>query len=170
MPAQRVRLQVPAAVLEPALLPRSGMPAAAQPLAGGKAAGQTSPVRRGQSPACRGGKSAPPAGQVRVPGRSNTRSCAGAWSRGKTFFSAPLCDRPGCYEPPVISLRNPARYCCPACRQAVRNVLDRERKWRSRDTLDGRNKRAYEYQAARRRRSARQRTNSAEAPSRSPPQ
>ena len=61
------------------------------------------------------------------------------------FFSLPLCDRPGCHEPPVISLRNPARYCCAACRQAVRNVQDRERKWRSRGTLDGRKKRDIEY-------------------------
>ena len=51
----------------------------------------------------------------------------------------------------MSSTRNPARYCCPACRQAVRNVQDRERKWRSRGTLDGRKKRAIEYQAARQR-------------------
>ena len=47
----------------------------------------------------------------------------------QNLFFPPLCDRPGCYEPPVTSPRNPARYCCAACRQAVRNVLDRERKW-----------------------------------------
>jgi hypothetical protein len=70
----------------------------------------------------------------------------------KDFFSPPLCDRPGCHEPPAVSVRNPARYCCVACRQAVRNVQDRERKWRVRGTSDGRLKRAYEYQAARRRR------------------
>jgi hypothetical protein len=70
----------------------------------------------------------------------------------ENFFSAPLCDRPGCYEPTVTSIRNPARYCCPACRQAVGNVHDRERKWRLRFTNDGRTKRAYEYRAARKRR------------------
>ena len=70
------------------------------------------------------------------------RGYAGAWSRSRNFFSPPLCDRPGCHEPPVTSLRNPARYCCPACRQAVRNVQDRERKWLARGTLDGRKKRA----------------------------
>lgn len=86
------------------------------------------------------------------------------------IFPPPLCDRPGCHEPPVTSVRNPAHYCCPACRQAVRNVLDRERKWRSRGTLDGRKKRAYEYQAARRHRSPRQRNASAETPSRPPPE
>lgn len=68
------------------------------------------------------------------------------------FFAPPLCDRPGCHEPPAASVRNPARYCCAACRQAVRNVQDRERKWRLRGTLHGRWKRAFEYQAARRRR------------------
>jgi hypothetical protein len=170
MPAQRVQSQVPPAALEPALLPRFGMQAAGRPLAGGAAAGQASSGRRGQSPACPGRKCAPPASQVRVPGRSKARSCAGAWSRGKTFFPPFLCDRPGCHEPPVISLRNPARYCCPACRQAVRNVMDRERKWRSRGTLDGRNKRTCEHQAANRRRSPRQHTTSADAPSRSPPE
>ena len=66
----------------------------------------------------------------------------------QTFLSLPLCDRPGCHEHPVKSRRNRARYCCPACRQAVRSVLDRERKWRSRNTSDGRKRRAVEYQAA----------------------
>jgi hypothetical protein len=70
----------------------------------------------------------------------------------QTFLALPLCDRPGCHEHPVNSLRNRARYCCPACRQAVRNVLDRERKWFSRNTSDGRKRRAIEYEAARRRR------------------
>ena len=60
-----------------------------------------------------------------------------------------LCDRPGCYEPPVISLRNPARFCCAACRQAVRNVLDRERKWLLRGSLDDQETRAIEFGAAR---------------------
>lgn len=73
----------------------------------------------------------------------------------RTFFPGPLCDRPGCYQHPASSIRNPARYCCATCRQAVRNTLDRERKWRSRGTLDGRKKRAIEYQAAQRRRAFR---------------
>ena len=129
--------------LEPALLPGSGMPAAGPSLAGGAAAGQTSPGRRRQSPARPGRTRAPPAGQVHVPDCSESRGYAAAWSRSTNFFSPPLCDRPGCHEPPVRSARNPARYCCPACRQAVRNVQDRERKWLSRGTLDGRKKRAY---------------------------
>jgi hypothetical protein len=85
-------------------------------------------------------------------------------------FSLPLCDRPGCHDPPVTSPRNPARYCCAACRQAVRNVQDRERKWRSRGTLYGRKKRAIEYQAARRLRSLPQQTTDDELSPRAPPQ
>ncbi len=69
LPAQRLRAQVPAAALEPAILPGSGMPAAGPPLAGGAAASQTSPGRPRQSPARPGRKSAPPASQVRAPGR-----------------------------------------------------------------------------------------------------
>ena len=98
------------------------------------------------------------------------RSYAGAWSRSRRFFSPPLCDRPGCHEHPVSSPRNPARYCGPACRQAVRNVQDRERKWLSRGTSDGRKKRAIEYQAARRRRIVRSGHLTNSAPSRPPPQ
>lgn len=87
----------------------------------------------------------------------------------KNFFP-PLCNRPGCHDHPVSSPRNPARYCGPACRQAVRNVLDRERKWLCRGTLDGRKKRAIEYQAARRRRLGRQGHIAHPRPSRSPPE
>ena len=87
----------------------------------------------------------------------------------QNFFSTPLCARPGCHEPPLNSIRNPARYCCIACRQAVRNVLDRERKWRSRGRLNGRRKRAHEYRAAREQRSRGQRDASGAAPSGLPP-
>jgi hypothetical protein len=86
------------------------------------------------------------------------------------FFSRSLCDRPGCHEPRVISPRNPARFCCAACRQAVRNVLDRERKWRSRGTLDGRTKRSIEYHAARELRPQRQCSAAADLPPRAPRQ
>jgi hypothetical protein len=68
-------------------------------------------------------------------------------TRQKVFFG-PVCDRPGCHEPPRPSLRNPAHYCGATCRQAVSQVVDRERKWLSRGTLDGRKKRAFEYAAA----------------------
>jgi hypothetical protein len=84
----------------------------------------------------------------------------------QTFFSLRLCNRPGCHEHRVNSPRNLARYCCPTCRQAVRNVLDRERKWHSRGTLDGQKKRGIEYQAAQGRRAFRQGRVSVPLPSR----
>ena len=87
----------------------------------------------------------------------------------QTFLALPLCDRPGCHEHPASSPRNLARYCCPVCRQAVRNVLDRERKWFSRSTPDGRKRRAIEYQAARRRRVLLQGRIPNPPPSRPPP-
>jgi len=46
----------------------------------------------------------------------------------KIFSPTPMCDRPGCHEPVEKSGRNQARYCCEACREAVRRVVDRERK------------------------------------------
>jgi hypothetical protein len=71
-----------------------------------------------------------------------------AWSRSKKN-SCPFCDRPGCYEGLRPSCRCPARYCGDPCRQAVRQVCDRERKWFSRKTAAGRFKRRLEYQARR---------------------
>jgi hypothetical protein len=170
LPAQRVRAAVSAAVLEPAVLPRFGVPTGSPPLAGGAAAGQAPPGRRGESPARPGRAGAPRAGQIGVSNCGGAGRYAGAWSRSKRFFSPPLCGRPGCHEPPLKSLRNPARYCCRACRHAVANVLDRERKWRARGTLDGRTKRAYEYHASRLRQSGRRCATSATASSRAPPE
>jgi hypothetical protein len=59
----------------------------------------------------------------------------GAWSRSKTI-PAEFCDRPGCYEPLSGDSRAPTRYCGADCRQAVRRVLDRERKWLTRNGYD----------------------------------
>ncbi len=73
----------------------------------------------------------------------------GAWSRSKTF-SVPFCDRPGCYEAVRASCRCEARYCSDACRQAVRRVRDRERKWLARNRQAGRFQHRIEYQARRR--------------------
>ena len=64
-------------------------------------------------------------------------SCGSAWSRSKNFCPCSWCDRPGCHETPPKLGRNQASYCCPACRQAVRRVLDRERKWQFRGTFRG---------------------------------
>ncbi len=54
-----------------------------------------------------------------------------AWSRSKRN-PGDFCDRPGCFEPLRRSNRAPARYCGDVCRQAVRRVRDRERKWKKR--------------------------------------
>ncbi|MFN0052590.1 MAG: hypothetical protein ACKV0T_10380 [Planctomycetales bacterium] len=50
------------------------------------------------------------------------------------------------------SLRNKACYCSAECRQAVHLVLDRERKWKSRQRFATRAKRKLEYEAARHKR------------------
>ena len=84
----------------------------------------------------------------------DTKVAAARGHAARIFLATPLCDRPGCYQPPLKLGRNQARYCCPACRQAVRRVLDRERKWRWRSTFQGRRARLREYAAARARRSA----------------
>ncbi|HMB08221.1 MAG TPA: hypothetical protein VKP69_31385, partial [Isosphaeraceae bacterium] len=43
------------------------------------------------------------------------------------------CDRPGCEEPFAPSKRSPCqRFCSPSCRQALRRVIERERRWRQR--------------------------------------
>jgi len=67
----------------------------------------------------------------------------------KEILAGPICDRPGCFEPPRASIRAPAHYCGDECRQAMRRVRDRERKWKSRKTKAGRLKRRLEYQEAR---------------------
>jgi hypothetical protein len=72
----------------------------------------------------------------------------------KIFSPGPVCDRPGCHEPAPKVGRSQASYCCPACREAVRRVRDRERKWEWRGTFQGRQARSQEYKAARTRRSA----------------
>jgi len=86
----------------------------------------------------------------------------------KIILPTRVCDRPGCYEPPSKPVDQPACFCSPACRQAVRRVQDRERKWRSRGTFQGRRARAQEYAAARARRSG-QRHGSARATPPAPP-
>jgi hypothetical protein len=63
------------------------MPAGGPPLAGGAAPSPTPPACRRQSPACPGRKSAPSARQVRSSGRCGPGTYAGAWSRGRKFFS-----------------------------------------------------------------------------------
>lgn len=85
----------------------------------------------------------------------DTTSESSAWSRSKDIPEI-FCDRPGCFEPPRPSCRAPARYCGDRCRQAVRRVLDRERKWLKRSTYAGRLKRRLGYRQAWSRTGARQ--------------
>ena len=48
-------------------------------------------------------------------------------------FSARPCQRPGCYELFVAEPHEPPqRFCCSACRRALRRVLEREARWRRR--------------------------------------
>jgi hypothetical protein len=98
-------------------------------------------VRRQRSPAC----SRPPADEAIS---SAPASPDGAWSRSETPLPATLCSRPGCYEPPRHSCRSPSSYCGDACREAMRRVRDRERKYLARKTKAGRLKRRLEYSAA----------------------
>ena len=42
-----------------------------------------------------------------------------------------FCDRPGCYEPKVISQGNTSKYCGPACRNAVHRARERIRRYRA---------------------------------------
>ena len=63
LPAQRMRTQIPAAALEPALLPGPGMPAASPPLASGPPPDSTSPRCPLQSAARPGREESPSARQ-----------------------------------------------------------------------------------------------------------
>jgi hypothetical protein len=87
----------------------------------------------------------------------------------KILLPTPVCDRPGCYEPPHQPVHQRACFCSRACRQAVRRVLDRERKWRLRGTFQGRRARAREYAAARAWRSGQQHDTASATPARTPP-
>jgi hypothetical protein len=62
-----------------------------------------------------------------------------AWSRSAKIPEK-FCDRPGCFREVRASHRAPARYCSDECRQAVRRVSDRERKFQDRrkKSADGR--------------------------------
>ena len=65
--------------------------------------------------------------------------------RGHGAKGGITCDRPGCYHPVRPSINGQSRYCGVSCRQALRGVLDRERKWLLRKTRAGRFKRCLEF-------------------------
>ena len=109
---QKVRSQVPRETLEPALLSGPGMPAGSPPLAGGS---RRQAERRQDDTASK--PSMPrPRKERRQQAKSvpkdveNPELTPARGHAAKSFFPLPLCDRPGCYEPPVTSARNPARY------------------------------------------------------------
>ena len=83
-----------------------------------------------------------------IPRDEDPSSDGGAWSRSKRIPS-PFCNRPRCYQAVRDCTRRQARYCSDECRQAMKRVHDRERKWKVRNTEAGRYKRSLEYQAAR---------------------
>lgn len=97
------------------------------------------------------------------------KAAAARGHAAEILFPTSLCDRPGCHEPPLKAGRQQARYCCPACRQAVCRVRDRERKWRLRGTFQGRRARLQEYQAARAKRRTEQHDTARAPPPRPPP-
>jgi len=49
----------------------------------------------------------------------------------------PFCDRPGCYAPPAKWNPNTRCFCTAACRDALRRVEERERKWLLRGAMAG---------------------------------
>lgn len=83
------------------------------------------------------------------PGQARATTKRGAaWSRRRKKSEPPLCDRPGCWETPQDVGGQRAHYCGPECRQAMRRVLDRERKARRRKVFEGRFKRQIQYHGA----------------------
>ena len=81
---------------------------------------------RKEAAAAEGATKHPSKETVQEPCSKSTRG--GAWSRSNQI-PEDFCDRPGCYEPLPADSRAPARYCGGDCRQAMRCVRDRERKW-----------------------------------------
>ena len=130
-----------AAVLEPTLLPGSRAPGPRGPPLAGTAHAQANRRQDAQGkaqhaqaetyapPGCE--KSVPPAGQ-------NPEDTPPRGHAAQPFFFFPVCDRPGCYESPVTSVRNPARYWWPPDLPSGGSQRPgRLRKWLSRGTLDG---------------------------------
>jgi hypothetical protein len=61
-------------------------------------------------------------------------------ARDCEFF---CCQRPGCEEWVALSSRSPCqKFCSLSCRQALRRVIERERRWRQRARLARRRQRA----------------------------
>jgi hypothetical protein len=62
------------------------------------------------------------------PCEGTPQGCEGQRAAEESRFFC--CDRPGCKEHVVRSKRSPCqRFCSPSCRQALRRVIERERRW-----------------------------------------
>ena len=84
-------------------------------------------AERQRAEAARTGRQSTPGPQC----ASDVQPCEGQRPATESGFFC--CDRPGCEEhfsrPHLISTR---RFCSPSCRQALRRVIERERRWRRR--------------------------------------
>ncbi len=59
------------------------------------------------------------------------QTCAG--QRAASEVELFCCERPGCEVHFTLTSRSPCqRFCSPSCRQALRRVIERERRWRQR--------------------------------------
>jgi hypothetical protein len=66
-----------------------------------------------------------------VPCECAMQGCEGQRAAEESGFF--FCDRPGCEEHFTLSKRSPCqRFCSSSCRQALRRVMERERRWRQR--------------------------------------
>lgn len=94
--------------------------------------------------------------RARRPPRRGPRRCARPAGGGQGHDGArgetlprrprgPVCDRPGCFDPPRETTGAPACYCGDECRRDLGRVRDRERKYVRRRTPAGRFKRGLEY-------------------------
>ena len=107
-----------------------------------------------QSPARPGREGAPSASQSLRPRPLKTQKLRSRVVTQQNLFFTSALRSARLPRTPCELAPQPGTLLLPACRQAVRNVQDRERKWLLRGTLDGRKKRSFEYQAARQRRIA----------------
>lgn len=80
----------------------------------------------------------------RVRERQRVDACSSAPGEGYPYPDQSMnfsCRRPGCYEAFARTARSPLqKFCSVGCRQALRRVLIRERRWKQRLRLDRRTK------------------------------
>lgn len=89
------------------------------------------------------------AGQASSADSRKAPATDGALSRSKAI-PGDFCNRPGCYERLPDDSRAPVCYCGGDCRQALRRVRDRERKWLIRKQYKASHRRFGEWRPSRR--------------------